>query len=226
MEMQTEHWELVAASTAFVGLHFAMSHPLRPALMKLGMGGFMAVYNLVSIAAFVWMVLAFRAAPSGDLGTSGELGWLAATLLTLPAVVLWLGSLTPRNPSMPTPGAEAAARAGPAGAFLVTRHPMMWGFALWALSHIVLFVSWRTLIVAGAILVLALVGARLQDRKKEAQMGAAWEQWEAKTSYWPRWTQLPRAGVVLWLVGIAGWLGICWWHLQSAGIPAGIWRWV
>ena len=226
MEMQTEHWELVAASTAFVGLHFAMSHPLRPALMKLGMGGFMAVYNLVSIAAFVWMVLAFRAAPSGDLGTSGELGWLAATLLTLPAVVLWLGSLTPRNPSMPTPGAEAAARAGPAGAFLVTRHPMMWGFALWALSHIVLWFSLRTLILASAMLILALVGAYLQDGKKRAQMGDAWAAWEAQTSFWPRLSQLGAVGWKGWAAGLLAWAVLSWVHLPLAGIPAGIFRWL
>ena len=33
---------LIAASVTFVGSHFVMSHPLRPMLMKLGQGGFMA----------------------------------------------------------------------------------------------------------------------------------------------------------------------------------------
>ena len=217
---------LLAASIAFVGTHFALSHPLRaPLVGTLGAGGFMGLYSIVAAGCMAWMYFAFVAAPSYDLPGTGEVGWAVATVLTLPALVLFLGSLR-GNPALPAPGADNLAQKDPGGIFLVTRHPMMWGFALWALSHIVLFVSWRTLIVAGAILVLALVGARLQDRKKEAQMGAAWEQWETKTSYWPRWTQLPRAGVVLWLVGIAAWLGICWWHLQSAGIPAGIWRWV
>ena len=62
----------------------------------------------------------------------------------------WAGSLI-GNPALPTPMAQAQARAEPKGVFKVTRHPMMWGFALWALSHIVLWWSVRTLIVAGII---------------------------------------------------------------------------
>jgi uncharacterized membrane protein len=217
---------LIAASLAFVGFHLVMSHPLRPWLARLGQGGFMLVYNLVIIAAFVWMIIAFRAAPTGDLGGSGELGWLLASALTLPALVLFLGSLTPRNPSMPSPGAEAAARAGPGGVFIVTRHPMMWGFALWAIAHLILWWSWRTTILGFAILVMALLGSHLQDRKKRRLMGEAWLQWEAQTSYWPRWSRLGAAGWRGWLAALLAWAVLTWVHLPLAGIPAGIWRWI
>ena len=40
-------------------------------------------------------------------------------------------------------------------------------------------------ILAVAIIVLALVGAALQDRKKEALQPDTWPAWERKTSYWP-----------------------------------------
>ena len=156
---------LLAASIAFVGTHFSLSHPLRTPLVRiLGSGGFMLLYSLVAFATLGWMIVAFRAAPAGDLGgTSGEIGWAVATILTLPALVLFLGSLR-GNPALPAPGAEKAAAQDPVGVFRVTRHPMMWGFALWSISHIVLWWDNRTLIVAAAILVLALVGAHLQDR--------------------------------------------------------------
>ena len=217
---------LIAASLAFVGTHFALSHPLRaPLVGVLGAAGFSLLYSLVAAAAMAWMYFAFLAAGDTMLGGSGEIGWIAATVLTLPALVLFLGSLK-GNPALPAPGAEELAQREPAGVFAVTRHPMMWGFALWALSHIVLWWSWRTLVVALAILLLALVGARLQDRKKEVLMGAAWKEWEGKTSFWPRWSRLAGAGGVLWLVAIAAWLGITWWHISAGGIPAGIWRWV
>lgn len=217
---------LLAASIAFVGTHFALSHPLRaPLVGALGDGGFMALYSVVAAGCMAWMYFAFTAAPGADLGGSGEIGWVIATILTLPALVLFLGSLR-GNPALPAPGADVLAQREPAGVMAVTRHPMMWGFALWALSHIILFWSWRTMIVAGAILILALVGARMQDRKKEALMGAAWQEWEAKTTYWPRWGRLAGAGAVLWLVAIAAWAGISYWHLSAAGIPAGIWRWI
>jgi uncharacterized membrane protein len=110
--------------------------------------------------------------------------------------------------------------------FAVTRHPMMWGFALWALSHAILFWSWRTLLVALTIAVLALVGAHLQDRKKERLLGERWTGWESMTSYWPRWGQLLSTGLGLWMLAIVLWLALTWVHLPTAGIPAGLWRWI
>lgn len=218
--------ELAAASLAFVGTHFALSHPLRaPLVARLGEKGFLPLYSLVAFATLGWMILAFRAAPTADLPGSGEIGWIASTLLTIPALLLFLGSLR-NNPALPAPGAMAAAAREPAGVFAVTRHPMMWGFALWALSHIVLWWSVRTLIVAGAVLFLALVGAHMQDRKKEALLGAEWTAWEAKTSYWPRWGKLPGAGLVLWAITLTLWLVVTWSHIHAAGVPAGVWRWV
>ncbi len=69
--------ELVAANIAFVGSHFAMSHPLRAPMVKLLKdGGFSAVYSLVSAATLLWVYLAYTAAPSADLGGSGEIGWI------------------------------------------------------------------------------------------------------------------------------------------------------
>ena len=122
--------------------------------------------------------------------------------------------------------AEAQARAEPKGVFRVTRHPMMWGIGLWAISHMALFWSIRTMVTALAMGVLALVGAKLQDAKKEALMGEAWGQWESRTSYWPRWGQLFSVGAVPLIAGTALWLGGSWLHLWRAGIPAGVWTWL
>lgn len=219
--------ELAAASIAFVGTHFALSHPLRaPLVARIGEKGFLPIYSLVAFATLGWMIPAFRAAPPADLPGSGEAGWIAATVLTLPALVLFLGSLR-GNPAFPGVKVhpESAQRA-PRGVFAITRHPMMWGFALWALSHILLWWSWRTLIVAATVLLLALVGAHLQDRKKAALLGDGWRMWEAQTSYWPRWGRLIPAGAVLWLLALAFWLAVTWAHIPTAGIPAGLWRWL
>ena len=217
---------LLAASLAFVGTHFALSHPLRaPLVARIGEKGFLPLYSLVAFVTLGWMILAFRAAPTLDLGGSGEIGWIVATVLSLPALVLLIGSLR-GNPAFPDPGKPKPITRSPTGVFAVTRHPMMWGFALWALSHIVLWWSLRTLIVAGAVLFLALVGAHMQDRKKAALLGDGWTDWDAQTSYWPKWGRLFGAGVVLWLVALALWLVLTWAHIATAGIPAGIWRWV
>ena len=217
---------LIAANIAFVGTHFAMSHPLRAPMVKaLGAGGFQAAYVVVSFATLGWVYVAFKAAPPADLAGSGEAGWIAATIITWPAMVLLAGSLI-GNPALPTPMAEAQARAEPKGVFLVTRHPMMWGIGLWAISHIALMWSTRTLVTALAMGVLALVGARLQDAKKEALMGVSWAGRESKTSYWPRWAKLSSVGPVPLLAGTALWLAGSWLHLWQAGIPAGVWKWL
>lgn len=217
---------LIAANAAFVGSHFAMSHPLRaPMVRALGEKGFSLAYTAVSFATLAWVYFAFIAAPGADLPGSGEIGWIAATIITLPAMILLAGSLA-GNPALPTPMAEQQARAEPKGVFRVTRHPMMWAIGLWALSHMVLFWSTRTMITALAMGILALVGARLQDGKKAILMGDAWAEWSSRTSYWPRIGQLFTVGAVPLVAGTALWLGFSWWHLWSAGIPAGVWKWL
>ena len=221
--------ELVAASVVFVGSHFAMSHPLRPAMVSvLGAKGFQGVYSLVSLAAFGWMYLAFGNAPAATplWAGFGDVSWAIASSITLIAMVLFAGSLMARNPALPMPGAENAARAEPTGVFKVTRHPMMWGFALWAISHLIAAPTARTIVVAIAILLLALVGSHMQDRKKRGQMGAAWALWTSRTSFWPRWSKLASAGIGPWAVGTAIWLAASWAHIPAGGMPAGVWRWL
>lgn len=224
--MNAALWNLIAANIAFVGSHFVMSHPLRGPMVKaLGAGGFQGAYTIVSFATLAWVYFAFIAAPSADLPGSGQAGWIIATILTLPAMILLAGSFV-GNPALPTPMAEAQTRAEPQGALRVTRHPMMWGIGLWAISHMVLFWSTRTMVTALAMGVLALVGAKFQDAKKEALMGAAWAEWESKTSYWPRWGKLFSVGAVPLIAGTVLWLAGSWLHLWRAGIPAGVWQWL
>ena len=217
---------LAAANAAFVGSHFAMSHPLRaPMVRALGEKGFTLAYTVVSFATLGWVAHAFGVAPGADLPGSGTAGWIAASVLTWLAMVLLAGSFV-GNPALPTPMAEAQARSEPKGVFRVTRHPMMWAIGLWAASHLILFWSTRTMITAFAMGVLALVGSKLQDGKKARLMGAAWGEWSAKTSYWPRLGQLFSVGAVPLVAGTALWLAGSWVHLWQAGIPAGVWRWV
>ncbi|EAQ28624.1 hypothetical protein NAP1_13533 [Erythrobacter sp. NAP1] len=216
---------LIAANAAFVGTHFIMSHPLRAPMVKMfGDLGFQVVYSVISIATLAWVYFAFKAAPPSDLPGSGQVGWIIATLLTLPAMVLFAGSVM-GNPALPTPQAKEQARAAPKGVFTITRHPMMWGFALWALSHIVLFWSLRTTITALAMGILALVGAKLQDRKKKALMGDAWQQWESNTSFWPRVGGFAKAGPLPWTLGLIFFVFFSWLHWPLGGIRAGIWAW-
>jgi len=220
---------LDSACIAFVGSHFALSHPLRAKLIRMvGEKGFLGLYSLVSLASFGWMISAFRAVgPGAETWWDGSaaIAWAAASVLTLMALVLLLGSLK-GNPALPETGAAAISAAQAAGVFAVTRHPMMWGFALWAAAHILVMPNPRTITLAGSLALLALLGSHLQDRKKSALLGEAWTGWQARTSYWPRLGKLAITGWGLWLGAIAAWLLITWAHIWLANEPAGLWRWV
>ena len=220
---------LLAASVAFVGSHFALSHPLRaPLVGTLGENGFRILYSLVALATFIWAATAFRSVGAGGTplwdGMSDVI-WIVVTIIMLVASVLLAGSFV-RNPALPDPRATRNAALPVHGVFHVTRHPMMWSFALWAAAHVLVSPTPRQWIMAGAIGFLALAGAHMQDRKKRALMGDAWDDWQSRTSYWPRFGKLVHAGVIAWLVGLLIWLGATYGHIHANGMPAGIWRWV
>jgi uncharacterized membrane protein len=176
---------LIIALVAFVGSHFLLSHPLRaPLVARLGAGGFAGVYSLVAFATLGWAVAEWRVTPVEPWWTAPTWAWPLAAVIMLFACILFVGSVATPNPAllgMPT----ASAAAAPRGVQRITRHPMMWAFALWALVHGGLAGSGRTAVLAAAILILALVGAWLQDGKKRQQMGAAWAAHEAATSFVP-----------------------------------------
>lgn len=222
---------LIAAS-AFVGTHFLMSHPLRaPLVSRLGEKGFLGLYSLVAAITLIWMIVAYRAAPvTPMLWPVGDLPWALATLIMLIASILLLGSLV-GNPAMPNPDGAMAVPAEARGVFAITRHPMLWAFALWGLAHIMVYPVAANIIVSVAIILLSLVGAALQDRKKEALTPEAWRQWESRTSYWPFAAILAgrarfgRFGMHALAGGLVVWLAATWAHIPLAGWPAGLWRW-
>lgn len=216
---------LIAAGVAFVGSHFLLSHSLRkPVVGALGERGFMGVYSLVALATFAWVVVAYRAIPAQPLWwIPGDTLWAIASAAMLVGAILFIGSLL-GNPAMP--GASAGREVS--GVFAITRHPMMWGFAIWALVHLAVYPTDAHAVLTATILILALVGAALQDRKKE-QLVPDWREWEARTSYWPFAAQI--AGRARWtlgdaralLGGLALWLIATWLHPAAM---AGIWRWL
>jgi uncharacterized membrane protein len=222
---------VILAAIAFVGTHFLLSHPLRaPLVARIGDQGFLGLYSLVALVTLVWLVLAYRAAPlTPMLWPVGDTLWAIVTLVMLVASILLMGSLI-RNPALPGPDRPAPEAAR--GVFTITRHPMMWAFALWGLCHIAVYPIAANLVLAGAMIVLALVGAGFQDAKKERLQPDRWPDWERKTSYWPFAAALAGrtrlggfrghdlgGGVVIWLAAT-------WAHIPLAGWAAGIWRWI
>lgn len=226
---------LIVALTGFVGTHFLLSHPFRAPLVKaLGTNGFLGLYSLVALGTFGWVIHAFMAAPAAaPLWGAGDGLWGIASALMLIGSILFVGSLF-GNPALPGPPDQAIASGPARGVFAITRHPMMWGFALWALVHLLVSPQPKVLALTLAIGFLAIFGSVGQDAKKAALMGDSWRDWASRTSFLPFGNQI--AGKSGWatawpgrtvvLGGILLWLIATYLHPVLGGPVAGLWRWM
>ena len=121
---------LILAALIWLGIHIGIAGTqLRHALVdRIGEMPFRGVFSLLSILAIVFMVWAWSAAWTTPLWYAPQ--WLRWVLVAamLVAFVLFVASLTQRNPTMIS--GEAAMAQPPRGIQRVTRHPMLWSFAL------------------------------------------------------------------------------------------------
>lgn len=224
---------VTAAAIVFVGTHFLLSHPLRrPVVSAIGERGFLVVYSVVAIATIAWLARAYRTAPAGPmLWPVGTVLWAIVTVVMLLASILLMGSLL-RNPALVNPQGPGTIPDTARGVFAITRHPMMWSFALWGLCHVAIYPIGANVVLCVAIIVLALVGSALQDAKKAALQPATWPLWEARTSFWPFQAivagraRLGGFGMHALAGGLVLWLAATWAHMPLSGWPAGIWRWI
>ncbi|WP_324808196.1 NnrU family protein [Sphingomonas sp. LY29] len=217
---------LALASAAFVGTHFLMSHPLRPAMVgALGEKGFAGVYSVVALALIYAMSRSYGPASEeapAMLWNAGQVGWIVGSLLLWFGSMLFVGSLR-RNPAFPTPGKPVREIGAARGVFSITRHPMMWGFAAWATTHAIVNPTLPSLTLSVAIAVLALGGAAGQDVKKERLIGEPWRDWERRTSFLPfgRGLAMPDGFAVIG--GTLLFLAATWAHGALGYRPAGPW---
>ena len=211
---------LTLSALLFVGLHFLLSHSLRrPLVRAVGEGPFRGIYSLIAILTFGGMIYYYgRLGREPPLWQVSEAMWVAAALLMWLGSILFVGSFV-GNPALP--GARGPS-GPPRGVFAITRHPMMWGFALWAMVHLALIAMPKALVFDGAIILLALVGASMQDRKKRALMGETWHEWTAHTAFVPFTRGLASPGAFAFIAGTLLFLVASWLH----PMPVGPWRWI
>jgi len=179
---------LMAASAYFLLIHFGVSGTrLRDGLVaRLGEGPYRGMFALASVLGLVWMAYAYRHAPA--VPTWGlVLGFRpAAYLLVLIAFIFVVIGLA--TPSPTQVGMESTLTRGPdiaRGMVRITRHPFLWGVALWALVHLIVNGDLASLVLFGSLLVLALAGTAVIDAKRRRGCGAGWMQFAAVTSNVP-----------------------------------------
>lgn len=179
---------LVAASAYFLLIHFGVSGTrLRDSLVaRLGAGPYRGAFALASVLGIGWMIYAYRHAPAVPLW--GPLLGLrpAAYVLVFVAflfVVIGIATPSPTLAGMESKLAEGASVVR--GIVRITRHPFLWGVALWALVHLIVNGDLASLVLFGSLLVLALGGTVAIDTKRRRAFGEQWTQFAGVTSNIP-----------------------------------------
>jgi uncharacterized membrane protein len=176
---------LIIACLLWLAIHLGISGTrLRDRLvLRLGERPFQGLFSLLSIAAILFMGRAWDGAPAELLwDTPSWLRWLLALIMLL-AFVLFVASLTRPNPT--AVGATNAVAQPPRGMQRVTRHPMLWSFALWAAVHIAANGDTSAIVFFGTFLVTALAGMPSIDAKLARRDPATWQALSAATSIVP-----------------------------------------
>jgi uncharacterized membrane protein len=178
---------LVLAAAFFVGIHVGIAGTrVRDRLAaRLGEQGYLGLFSLASIGGLIWLTTAYADAPYVPLwGPLPGLRPLALPVVLLGFVLVVVGLTTP-SPTV-VGGEKTLEAAEPAtGIQRITRHPFLWGVAIWAAMHFVVNGNARALVLFGAMLFLGLYGPVSIDAKRARRFGAAWARYAAVTSNVP-----------------------------------------
>jgi uncharacterized membrane protein len=175
----------LALAALFLPLsHFLISStPLRALLVRrMGETRYSGAYSLLTVAAFTWLILAYRRAPAHPLWSAPLWLTLISELTVLLAILLLVAGLSTPNPTIVGRQALFDRADIVRGILRVTRNPFLWGASLFALAHIVMIGEAAATLVFGSIALLGLAGAPILDAKKARNHLEGWAAFSAETS--------------------------------------------
>jgi uncharacterized membrane protein len=219
---------LLLAEAVFVGSHFVLSSmPVRDGVLKLiGENGFRLLYSLVAVASLAWVITAYRAAPHLQLWPDPpQLRYLPIVLMPF-ACILVVAGVTTSNVTM-FAGERYADGPRPVwGIVTVTRHPALWGIALWAVVHLLANGDAASMILFGGMAVLCFGGMAHIDQRRRVTLGSAWGPVALTTSVVPFLaaaqgrTHIDWAGIGAWRVtgGLALYAALILTHGWAIGV--------
>jgi len=177
-------WELAASVAVFLFSHRLTNQPAFRAKAEAVLGGprgFTIAYSALSLVLLAWMVMAYRDAPMVLLwGQQPWMRWVPPVVMPVACVLAVAGLIQP-NPFSIGPGSRGFDPARP-GVLRLTRHPVLWAAALWAGAHIVPNGDAAALILFVPLLLLAMLGPKMLERKKRRVLGAEWGRLAALTA--------------------------------------------
>jgi uncharacterized membrane protein len=217
---------LIAAALYFVLIHLLVSGTrVRDILIRrIGQGPYMGLFVVASIAGLVWLGFAFAGARGGP---GDEVYWeitpatrYVQIALQFVAFLVIVPGITTRNP---TSVRQEAALDNPdvvRGMVRISRHPFLWGVAVWALGHLLVNGDTASLVLFGSLLLLALFGTVSIDAKRKRALGEKWDAFAAQTSSIPfgailsgrQKLSLAEIGWVRIAAAVAVWAVLLWAH--------------
>ncbi|MCK3778029.1 NnrU family protein [Ensifer sesbaniae] len=172
------------AFAVFLLLHLVPAWPaLRQGLIdRLGRSTYFAVYSLLSVLALGFV---FHAALQLDFIPLWEptawQAWVTFVLAPL-GIFLVLAGLFSEN-ALSISIYQGNER--PGAILTITRHPVLWGFLLWAAGHIVPNGDLRSLVLFGGFALFSVGGFFMLERRARRRLGAGWRAASKGTSVWP-----------------------------------------
>lgn len=224
---------LVAAAVFFVLIHLVVSGtPLRKTITgRIGEGPYMGAFSLASVAGLVWLSFAFAAARRS---AANDLLWTVTPATRYVQLALQLVAITFIVVGLATPNPTSVRQEGALdrpdavrGMLRITRHPFLWGVAIWSIGHLLVNGDAAGIILFGAMLALALFGTASIDAKRRRALGRKWDAFAAQTSNVPflavvQHRQRLVIGEIGWrlALGVAVWALLAWAHPYMFGVRA------
>ncbi|WP_417454123.1 NnrU family protein [Kiloniella sp.] len=171
---------LIGSFLVFLLLHSIppMRRVKQSLINLLGKAGYYILYSLVSTGVLIWLIHEVWAAPYVELWPYEP--WAArATAHIMPFSILFfvMGFLRPNPLSIGPGNGFDKTRMGVVG---IVRHPILWGFALWAGAHLFANGSLAEVLFFAGLLLLSVGGMFIVDRRKRRLLGE--ESWNAISS--------------------------------------------
>lgn len=156
--------QFLLALALFLALHSVPAIPsIRQGLIaRFGRRAYLITYSIVSLLALGWV---FHAALRLDyIELWPPAAWQAWFPIILSPIALFLlvaGLISPNPASVTLRRGEGE----PGAIVTITRHPVLWGFLLWAASHVVANGDLRSLLLFGTFALFSLFGMVMADRR-------------------------------------------------------------
>ncbi|HWU49368.1 MAG TPA: NnrU family protein [Asticcacaulis sp.] len=183
-------WMLALACAFFLAIHLMISATaLKDRVIgRIGGTAYYILFALLSLGGLIWMGIAFGMALDDSMnvvlwssGTFLRVIGILGNFLAFLLVVIGYTSPSPTNmvalwrmPDHPV-----------TGIIRITRHPVLAGIGLWALTHMVCNGNLAAWIFFGSLLALCALGANTIDRKRALLMGEVYEKIKRRTSIVP-----------------------------------------